>query len=67
MDKRNQYYNQVQLLLQLIPYIAEHDCFALKITLIPPATDKNNQITLQIPVPASRRQGQSRHFQGFAR
>ncbi len=30
MDKRNQYYSQVQLLLQLIPYVAEHECFALK-------------------------------------
>lgn len=30
MDKRHQYYNQVTLLLQLIPYVAEHECFALK-------------------------------------
>lgn len=30
MDKRNHYYAQVQFLLQLIPYVAEHKCFALK-------------------------------------
>lgn len=30
MDKRHQYYNQVTLLLQLIPYVAKHECFALK-------------------------------------
>jgi predicted nucleotidyltransferase component of viral defense system len=30
MDRRAQYYQQVQLLLQLLPYVAEHECFALK-------------------------------------
>ena len=30
MDKQNHYYSQVQLLLQIIPYVAEHKCFALK-------------------------------------
>ncbi len=30
MDRQNPYYRQVQLLLQLIPLIARHDCFALK-------------------------------------
>jgi predicted nucleotidyltransferase component of viral defense system len=30
MDKRDHYYSQVQLLLQIIPYVAEHKCFALK-------------------------------------
>ncbi|MCL1479927.1 nucleotidyl transferase AbiEii/AbiGii toxin family protein [Marinobacter sp. M3C] len=30
MDKRSQYYSQVQLLLQLIPHIAKYPCFALK-------------------------------------
>ena len=30
MDRRVQYYQQVQLLLQLLPYIAKHECFALK-------------------------------------
>ncbi len=30
MDRQSQYYRQVQLLLQLIPFVARHDCFALK-------------------------------------
>jgi len=30
MDKREHYYSQVRLLLQIIPYVAEHKCFALK-------------------------------------
>ena len=30
MDRRAQYHQQVQLLLQLLPYVAEHQCFALK-------------------------------------
>ena len=30
MDRGSIYYQQVQLLLQLIPHIAKHDCFALK-------------------------------------
>lgn len=30
MDKRDHYYNQVRLLLQIIPYVAKHECFALK-------------------------------------
>lgn len=30
MDRQNIYYRQVQLLLRLVPLIAEHDCFALK-------------------------------------
>lgn len=30
MDRRVQYHRQVQLLLQLLPYVAEHGCFALK-------------------------------------
>jgi len=30
MDRRAQYYQQAQLLLQLLPYVAEHECFALK-------------------------------------
>lgn len=30
MDRGSIYYKQVQLLLQLIPHIAKHDCFALK-------------------------------------
>ena len=30
MDRESLYYKQVQLLLQLIPLIAKHDCFALK-------------------------------------
>ena len=30
MDKQNQYYAQVQFLLQLIPYVAVHQWFALK-------------------------------------
>lgn len=30
MDRQHEYYRQVQLLLQLIPFVAEHDCFALK-------------------------------------
>jgi predicted nucleotidyltransferase component of viral defense system len=30
VDKRNYYYQQVQLLLQLIPFVAKHECFALK-------------------------------------
>lgn len=30
MDRKSGYYRQVQLLLQLIPFIAHHECFALK-------------------------------------
>src|SRR5690606_20037760 len=30
MDRNSVYYRQVQLLLQLIPFVARHDCFALK-------------------------------------
>ncbi|CAG9295226.1 nucleotidyl transferase AbiEii/AbiGii toxin family protein [Celerinatantimonas diazotrophica] len=30
MDRQSHYYRQVQLLLQIIPFIASHDCFALK-------------------------------------
>lgn len=30
MDRESIYHKQVQLLLQLIPFIARHDCFALK-------------------------------------
>lgn len=30
MDRQSHYYRQVQLLLQLIPFVARHDCFALK-------------------------------------
>lgn len=30
MDRESIYYKQVQLLLQLLPFIAKHDCFALK-------------------------------------
>jgi len=30
MDRTGSYYKQVQLLLQLLPLIAEEDCFALK-------------------------------------
>ncbi|MDE1187268.1 MAG: nucleotidyl transferase AbiEii/AbiGii toxin family protein [Pantoea sp.] len=30
MDRTNIYYRQVQFLLQLVPVIARHDCFALK-------------------------------------
>lgn len=30
MDRNSIYYRQVQLLLQLIPFVARHDCFALK-------------------------------------
>ncbi|RBQ35543.1 hypothetical protein C2125_05060 [Rahnella aquatilis] len=30
MDRESIYYRQVQLLLQLLPLIAKHDCFALK-------------------------------------
>lgn len=30
MDRTNIYYKQVQLLLQVIPFVARHDCFALK-------------------------------------
>lgn len=30
MDRQSIYYRQVQLLLQIIPYVAKHDCFALK-------------------------------------
>jgi len=30
MDRQSVYYRQVQLLLQIIPYVAKHDCFALK-------------------------------------
>lgn len=30
MDRRHQYQNQVTLLLQLVPFVAKHQCFALK-------------------------------------
>ncbi len=30
MDRRHHYHNQVRLLLQLIPYVARYQCFALK-------------------------------------
>jgi hypothetical protein len=30
MNRTSQYYKQVQLLIQIIPIIAEEDCFALK-------------------------------------
>lgn len=30
MDTNGKYYRQVQLLLQLIPFVTQHDCFALK-------------------------------------
>lgn len=30
MERNSIYYRQVQLLLQLIPFVARHDCFALK-------------------------------------
>lgn len=30
MDRQSVYYKQVQLLLQVLPYISQHDCFALK-------------------------------------
>ncbi|MFM2481352.1 nucleotidyl transferase AbiEii/AbiGii toxin family protein [Celerinatantimonas sp. YJH-8] len=30
MNRQSHYYRQVQLLLQLIPFVARHDCFALK-------------------------------------
>ncbi len=30
MDKASSYYKQVQLLVQLLPLIAEENCFALK-------------------------------------
>ena len=30
MDRSSHYYQQVQLLLQVIPFVAQHDCFALK-------------------------------------
>lgn len=30
MDRRHHYHNQVKLLLQLIPYVARYQCFALK-------------------------------------
>lgn len=30
MDRTSIYYKQVQLLLQVIPFVARHDCFALK-------------------------------------
>jgi predicted nucleotidyltransferase component of viral defense system len=30
MDRQSHYYRQVQLLLRLIPFVARHDCFALK-------------------------------------
>ena len=30
MDRQSHYYRQVQLLLQVIPFVAKHDCFALK-------------------------------------
>lgn len=30
MDRKNHYYRQVKLLLRLIPFVAKHDCFALK-------------------------------------
>jgi hypothetical protein len=30
MDRQSIYYRQVQLLLQITPFVAKHDCFALK-------------------------------------
>ena len=30
MDRTSVYYKQVQLLVQLLPLVAEEDCFALK-------------------------------------
>ncbi len=30
MDRSSIYYRQVQLLLQILPFISEHRCFALK-------------------------------------
>lgn len=30
MDRSSLYYRQVQLLLQVLPFVAKHDCFALK-------------------------------------
>ena len=30
MDKNSQYFKQAQLLVRMLPYIAKHDCFALK-------------------------------------
>ena len=30
MDRKSHYYRQVQLLLQVIPFVAQHNCFALK-------------------------------------
>ena len=30
MDRNNIYYRQVQLLMQVLPFVATHDCFALK-------------------------------------
>lgn len=30
MDRQSHYYRQVQLLLKIIPLVAQHDCFALK-------------------------------------
>lgn len=30
MDRQTHYYRQVQLLLRIIPFVARHDCFALK-------------------------------------
>lgn len=30
MNRQSHYYRQVQLLLRMIPFVALHDCFALK-------------------------------------
>ena len=30
MDRSSNYYKQVQLLMQVLPFVAEHECFALK-------------------------------------
>lgn len=30
MDRQSVYYQQVQLLLQVLPIVSQHDCFALK-------------------------------------
>lgn len=30
MDRSSNYYKQVQLLMQVIPFVAEQECFALK-------------------------------------
>lgn len=30
MNRQSHYYRQVQLLLRIIPFVAQHDCFALK-------------------------------------